>query len=211
MPTPTFSETRQPGEGYPFTYRKGPPQQGGPLVCTHYYTFRTRKNRRYVVEAEQYQHHVYVLKFYPLALKNSPNKFKLLVNDGDAFRILSTCLRVFADICHRDPLASAGFIGEALLGESKAITKRFRIYFQSVATFIDSVDFAHHALPAISAYFLENCANKEPDLLPNVEQMFRKLYIVPEAMVAEIMSPGKRLKFNFSAKKSDFRLSHPVC
>ncbi|MBC6697570.1 hypothetical protein [Hymenobacter sp. BT190] len=184
MPTPTFSEIRQPGEGYPFTYRKGPTQQGGPLVCTHYYTFRTRKNRRYAVEAEQYQHHVYVLKFYPLALKGSPNRFKLLVNDGDAFRILSTCLRVFADICRRDPLASAGFIGEALAGEGRALTKRFRVYFQSVATFIDSADFNHHVLPAISAYFLENCANQEPNLLGKVEQMFQELYIVPEAMEA---------------------------
>lgn len=182
MLTPISSEPRQPGEGYPFTYRKGPSQQGGPLVCTHYYTFRTRKNRRYVVQAEQYQHHVYVLKFYPLAFKNSPNRFKLLVNDGDAFRILSTCLRVFADIYRHDPLASAGFIGEALAGESQVMTKRFRVYFQSVVTFIDAADFVHHPLPAISAYFLECRANPEPGLLTTVEQMFRELYIVPEAM-----------------------------
>ena len=104
------------------------------------------------------------------------------MNDGDAFRILSTCLRVFADIRRRDPLASAGFIGEALAGESKVMTKRFRVYFQSVATFIDSVAFTHHALPAISAYFLENNANEEPGLMNSVEQMFRDLYIVPEAM-----------------------------
>lgn len=107
---------------------------------------------------------MYVLKFYPLALKSSPNRFKLLVNDGDAFRILSTCLRVFADIRHRDPLASAGFIGEALVGESRVITKRFRVYFQSVATFIQSANFIHHALPAISAYFLESRDNPEPEL-----------------------------------------------
>ncbi|MBD2769932.1 hypothetical protein IC235_18740 [Hymenobacter sp. BT664] len=59
---------------------------------------------------------------------------------------------------------------------------RFRVYFQSVATFIDAINFTHHALPAISAYFLANNANKEPDLMNSVEQMFRELYIVPEAM-----------------------------
>ncbi|QNE38198.1 hypothetical protein F1C16_00815 [Hymenobacter sp. NBH84] len=123
-----------------------------------------------------------MLKFYPLALKNSPNRFKLLVNDGDAFRILSTCLRVFADICRRDPLASAGFIGEALMGESISLTKRFRVYFQSVITFIEPVHFLHHPLPAISAYFLECRANPEPDLKEKVEQMFRELYIVPQAL-----------------------------
>lgn len=146
------------------------------------YTFRTRKNRRYVVEAEQYQHHVYVLKYYPLALKSSPNRFKLLVNDGDAFRILTTCTQIFLDICRRDPLASAGFVGEALVGEGKINTKRFRVYLKMVTAFIGPVRFIHHPLPAISAYFLECRANPEPGLLTAVEQMFRELYIVPETM-----------------------------
>jgi len=175
---------RELGEGYPFHYRKGPSLQGGPLVCTHYYTFRTRKNRRYMVEAEEYQHHVYVLKYYPLALKASPNRFKLLVNDGDAFRILTTCTQIFLDICRRDPAASAGFVGEALLGEERAITKRFRVYLKMVTAFVGPVRFIHHPLPAISAYFLESRDNPEPELKDKVEQMFRELYIVPEAMDA---------------------------
>ena len=180
---------RELGEGYPFHYRKGPSHKDGPLVCTHYYTFRTRKNRRYVVEAEQYQHHVYVLKYYPLALKASPNRFKLLVNDGDAFRILTTCTQIFLDICARDPLASAGFVGEALLGEGNVNTKRFRVYLKMVTAFIGPMRFLHHPLPAISAYFLENRANPEPDLKDQVEQMFRELYIVPEAMEADKSIP----------------------
>lgn len=180
---------RELGEGYPFHYRKGPSHKDGPLVCTHYYTFRTRKNRRYVVEAEQYQHHVYVLKYYPLALKASPNRFKLLVNDGDAFRILTTCTQIFLDICARDPSASAGFVGEALLGEGKANTKRFRVYLKMVTAFIGPMRFLHHPLPAISAYFLECRANPEPDLKDQVEQMFRELYIVPEAMESDKPTP----------------------
>ena len=179
---PTSFEPRQPGAGYPFTYRKGPSHKDGLLVCTHYYTFRTRKNRRYVVEAEQYQHHVYVLKFYPLAHKNSVNRFKLLLNDGDAFRILSTCMRVFADVFKRDSLSSAGFVGEASLGENRAFTKRFRIYFQAVITFVEPALFIHHPMPGISAYFLERRANPEPDLKAKAEKMFRELYIVPQVL-----------------------------
>ena len=173
---------RELGEGYAFHYRKGPSQQDGPLVCTHYYTFRTRKNRRYMVEAEQYQHHVYVLKYYPLAVKASPNRFKLLVNDSDAFRILTTCTRIFLDICRRALLASAGFVGEALPGESWIATKRFRVYLNTVTAFVGPMRFLHHPLPAISAYFLECRANPEPDLKEKVEQMFRELYIVPQAL-----------------------------
>ncbi|TYZ10053.1 hypothetical protein FY528_09305 [Hymenobacter lutimineralis] len=173
---------RDLGEGYPFHYRKGPSHKDGPLVCTHYYTFRTRKNKRYVVEAEQYQHHVYVLKYYPLALKASSNRFRLLVNDGDAFRILTTCTQIFLDICRRAPFASAGFVGEALLGEGRATTKRFRVYLNMVTAFVGPTRFIHHPMPKISAYFLENKANPEPQLLTQVEQMFRELYIVPEAL-----------------------------
>ena len=172
------------GEGYPFTYRKGPSHKDGPLFCVHHYTFRTRKNRRYVVDAEEYQHHTYVLKYYPLSHKGSPNKYRVLTNDGDAFRILTTCTRVFLDICRRDPLASAGFVGEALVGEGVANTKRFRVYLQTVSTFIGPNRFAHHPMPAISAYFLECRANPEPGLKETVEQMFRELYIVPQALEA---------------------------
>ena len=130
-----------------------------------------------------------MLKYYPLALKASPNRFKLLVNDGDAFRILTTCTQIFLDICRRDPFASAGFVGEALLGEGKANTKRFRVYLKMVAEYVGPIRFIHHPLPAISAYFLECRANLEPDLKDQVEQMFRELYIVPEAMEADKPSP----------------------
>ena len=155
----------------------------------HHYTFRTRKNRRYVVDAEEYQHHTYVLKYYPLSHKSSPNKYRVLTNDGDAFRILTTCMQVFLDICRRDPLASAGFVGEALVGEGVANTKRFRVYLQTVSTFIGPNRFIHHPMPSISAYFLECRANPEPGLKETVEQMFRELYIVPQALEAEKPSP----------------------
>ncbi len=177
------------GEGYPFTYRKGPSHKDGPLVCVHHYTFRTRKNRRYVVDAKEYRHHTCVLKYYPLSHKSSPNKYRVLTNDGDAFRILTTCTQVFLDICRRDLLASAGFVGEALAGEGVANSKRFRVYLQTVSTFIGPNRFIHHPMPAISAYFLECRANPEPGLKETVEQMFRELYIVPQALEAEKPSP----------------------
>lgn len=173
---------RELGEGYVFHYRKGPSHSDGPLVCTHYYTFRTRKNRRYVVEAEQYQHHVYVLKYYPLSHRHSAHKYKVLLHDGDAFRILTTCTRIFIDICRRDILASAGFVGEALVGEGLANTKRFRIYLKTVTTFVGPARFIHHPMPQISAYFLECRANPEPHLKEKAEQMFRELYIIPQAL-----------------------------
>ena len=111
------------------------------------------------------------------------------MNDGDAFRILTTCTQIFLDICARDSSASAGFVGEALLGEGKANTKRFRVYLKMVTAFIGPMRFLHHPLPAISAYFLECRANPENGLKDKVEQMFRELYIVPEAMESDKPTP----------------------
>ena len=75
------------------------------------------------------------------------------------------------------------------MGEDKANTKRFRVYLNTVTAFVGPTRFIHHPLPAISAYFLECRANPEPGLQEKVEQMFRELYIVPEAMEADKPSP----------------------
>ncbi|MBU6123123.1 hypothetical protein [Hymenobacter siberiensis] len=89
---------------------------------------------------------------------------------------------MFADVFERDPLSSAGFVGEASLGENQAFTKRFRIYFQAVITFVEPTRFIHHPMSGISAYFLERRANPDPDLKAKAERMFRDLYIVPQVL-----------------------------
>ena len=100
-------------------------------------------------------------------------------------------MRVFADVFERDPLSSAGFVGEASLGEDQVLTKRFRVYFQAVVTFVEPALFIHHLMPGINAYFLERRANPEPDLKAKAEQMFRELYIVPQ-----VLDEGKPAPFN---------------
>jgi hypothetical protein len=170
------------GAGYTLNYRKGPSQKDGPLVCTHYYTFKTKKNKRYMAEAEQYQHHIYVIKFYPLAVKASSNRYKLLTGDGGAGHIITTCIRIFLDIYNRDPLASAGFIGEASIGEEEENTKRFQVYIKAAGTFIGTDKFKHHANSKASSYFIESLTNTEPNLKELAEEMFNKLYVMPRAL-----------------------------
>lgn len=170
------------GEGYKLNYKKGPSQKDGPLVCTHSYTFRTKSNKRYIAEVEQFQHHIYVIKFYPLAIKNSPNKYKILTGDGNAGYIITTCVRIFLDIYNRDPLALAGFIGEASIGEEEENTKRFKVYIKAVGTFIGTDKFKHHANVNASSYFLESLTNPEPNLKEAAEEMFNKFYVLPKAL-----------------------------
>lgn len=164
------------GEGYKLNYRKGPSHKDGPLVCTHHYTFKTNKSRRYMADVEQYQHHIYVIKFYPLSHKHSDKKYKVLTMDGGAGTIITTCIRIFMDIYKRDPLASGGFIGEASEGEGKENTKRFQVYIKMAGTFIGKENFKHHANAKASAYFLESKANPEPNLKEIAERMFNDYY-----------------------------------
>lgn len=135
-----------------------------------------------MADVEQYQHHIYVIKFYPLAVKLSPNKYKILTGDGGAGHIITTCIRIFLDIYQRDPLASAGFIGEASIGESEENTKRFQVYIKSASTFIGTEKFRHHSNEKASSYFLESLANPEPNLKGLAEDMFNRLYVLPRAL-----------------------------
>lgn len=170
------------GPGYKLSYKKGPSHKDGPLVCTHHYAFRTLKNKRYMADVEQYQHHIYVIKFYPLSLKLSPNKYKILTGDGGAGHIVTTCVRIFLDLYSRDPLASGGFIGEASIGEEEENTKRFQVYIKLAGTFFDPNKFRHHSNANASSYFLESLTNPETGLKDLAEEMFHKLYVLPRAL-----------------------------
>jgi hypothetical protein len=55
-----------PGNAYPFRFiREEPPYSpGGFLLELFICPFKTKKGRHYIIQVEQYQHHIYVLKFY---------------------------------------------------------------------------------------------------------------------------------------------------
>ena len=178
------------GQGYEVhSMKKKPSAKGGFLISTHCYRFKTRFNRFYIVEVEQYQHHVYIIKFYLKNHRNSPNKFSLMTNykdqegqrhfDNDGFRIMSTCVRIMLRIREADPLASGGFIGANRVGEGMCNTKRFQIYRQLAVTFFDPKHFYHYPNVAESAYFIQARNNPDALLLQKAELMFNELYVLP--------------------------------
>lgn len=181
------------GEGYPYRYiKKRPSAKGGLLLCRHTYRFKTRLNKVYIVDVEEYQHQIFIIKFYLKNHQDSPKRFNLTTltkdregknhYDNDGWRIISTCLNIMLEIRERHPKMSGGFIGANKIGESKVLTARFRLWRQVALTFFDPDNYTHYPNEAASAYFIQSNLNTHPDLLIKAEQMFNQLYAIPEGL-----------------------------
>ncbi|WP_223648823.1 hypothetical protein [Hymenobacter psoromatis] len=188
-----------PGNVYPFRFvvEKPPYSPGGFLIERYICPFQTKKGQHYIIQAEKYQHHIYVLKFY-LKLhryeRDPEAKYAYQTNDGpaEAIRILNTCLAVMLQILKRDPLASGGFIGtpKPVEIEKKLINvQRFRIYSQLASDFFPPERWNHQHSPETNAYLLLNKAAlaKSPNLLEEAQVMFQTLY--PEFSTATTLRP----------------------
>ena len=117
------------------------------LQTRYLYHFKSRFNHTYIVEVEEYRYNTYAIKFYLKNHKDSPSKYNLLTGDGDAFRILSTCVNIIASILSQESVASFGFIGVPTLEEKdrqmEASNKRFRVYRQITQNRFSTDRFKH--------------------------------------------------------------------
>lgn len=181
------------GAGYTFRHRKqGPSVKGGPLLYTHRYVFRTRLNRTYFVDVEQYKHDIFIIKFYLKNHRGSDKKFNLttresdgkggIMYDNDGWRIISTCLQIMLELRRKYPLLSGGFIGAHLEGEGKCNTKRFKVWSQVVQTFFDPDHYVHYQNLEYSTYFIQCKDSPEPNLVEVAADMFHKLYVDREGI-----------------------------
>lgn len=145
------------------------------LQIRHTYRFKTRLNRVYFIEVEEYKSHIYFAKFYCRLHKNLKNRYKIQLDDGDAFRIFSTCIQLAARIIKEDPLASFGFIGENSIGEEPNNTRRYRIYRVLSERYFSPKAFVHEKDDSNSTYFIINKKNKIEKRL--IEKKFNEYFI----------------------------------
>ncbi len=146
-------------------------------VKEHKYSFKTRLNQRYIVNVEEYKYQLFVIKFYLKNHEHSKQKYNLLTNDGDAFRVISTCVNVILEILTLNPEASFGFIGEQSLGEEKANTKCFRIYKRVTENYFPPQKFEHAINTENSSYLILNKKNKTLELKEKAQEMFNQIYL----------------------------------
>lgn len=148
--------------------------QDGLLEIRHIYRFRTRLGRVYFIEVEEYESNIYFAKFYCRIHKDLPNRYKIQLEDGDPFRIFSTCIQLAAKILKGDPLASFGFIGENSIGEAPENTRRYRIYRVLSERYFSPKAFIHEKDDCNSTYFIINKKNKVDKKV--IEKKFNEYY-----------------------------------
>lgn len=106
----------------------------------------------------------------------------LLTNQGDARRVMYTCIDIAKDILTKNNLASFAFVGAPTKKEKKAnkldATKRYRIYKKLAVTFFAPVKYSHAFIEQKSACILLNKQYSEgkPGLYDQIISMFDSLY-----------------------------------
>ena len=139
------------------------------LRCVAYYRFRSNKSRLfYIVRIEQYDQHVYGVKFYLKKMQNSPRKYSYLTNTYEPRTIVYTIFQLMKQILSSDPRATFMFVGNADEGKSNNNTRRYRLYCALVRNCISDVYFKHIRNDKHSFYILTNRIQMEDNpFFPN--------------------------------------------
>ena len=87
-----------------------------------------------------------------------------------------TCINIMLFFYHKNPFASFGFIGSNDITEPERNTKRYKFYKKMMGNFFSPVKFQHFEYPKKSAYLLLNRDNLRPNLKPEIEDLFLKIY-----------------------------------
>ena len=143
-----------------------------------YYSFKTSKNKKYIIHIEEFEFKVFVLKFFLKNNEYSKNRFNHLTGDGEAFRILSTCFTAIIHIkVNIDDNASFGFIGARKTGEkTDKNTQRFRIYSIKGRTFFNLENYMHLENVKNSSYLILDRRIHSLETIPMIQDMFESVY-----------------------------------
>lgn len=167
-------------QSYPVRYATRSNPMGAPYTL-HLLTFRCRFNRQYIIQVEQYEYHVFGVKFFLKDHRDSPRKYNLLTGINDPFRVLGTIVRGMKVFEKKFPGASFAFFGAELEGEEIENTKRFRVYRPIMENFFPSKLYEHQIILEESFYLMLNIAYRDqnPELYPYVVDTFKAMLNKP--------------------------------
>jgi len=186
-------------KGYPARYSSRDDGHGH-LLGTQKYSFRTKTNKFYIVNVEEYPHNLYVVKFHLKDHTDSVWRYHNLTHEYDARKIIYTCIEIGLKIYEKNPLASFGFIGCPTQKEAKTTkllhTKRFKVY-RNFATFFFSPDnFEHSFVTEKSSYLLLNRESKKknPNIHSDISKMITECWDLDHLFMPETKKKRKRFR-----------------
>ena len=161
-------------KSYKYRYVQNLPLNNEPevILARMLYSFKsTQSNQTYWLIVDKCVHNIYVIKFHLKVHRHSEHKYNILTNLHEARTVLFTCMNVaWNEIQAKDDMASLGFVGANLLGESTSNTKRYRFYRKFVQTHVNVNTYEHFANEEKSAYIL--IPHKALELNPDLPDIY---------------------------------------
>lgn len=136
-----------------FIMKRKPVYQG--MIRIDQWRFQSEKTgRKYIVDVEVYDKHIYSVKFYPKEKANSKSRFSCLTGDFEPRRIVLTCIYILKIYIESDEQSSFAFVGAHSEGEPQESNKRFRFYSRMMTTYVGESIFEHYSDEEKGAYLL---------------------------------------------------------
>lgn len=113
-------------------------------IRKYLYRFKAKK-RQYLVTVEQYSFGVHAIKYCGMKDRKAKNAYSIIYNDGDAIKVISTCLQIMLFLWREIPTVSFAFYAVPRKEMPKKGSKvRFNIYEDAMLNLFSPTDFEHY-------------------------------------------------------------------
>jgi len=160
---------------YKFNYLGHVKTPTEPYNKLHKFAFKCRFNHRYIIRVEEYDHDMFVVKFYLKNHEQSERRYQLLSGFNDVARVIATNIEVMFWLFEKNDISSFGFVGANSENEEVAMSKRFKVYSKIMLRCFSPTTFFHKRYSSNSAYLMLN--KKHLDTEENLEQIIKELFI----------------------------------
>jgi hypothetical protein len=112
-------------------------------ISKEFYRFKA-KRRTYFVTLELYSFGITAIKYCDIKNKNSRRAYEKIFNDGDAFRVITTCIKIMWDYRKKNPKTSFAFYAVPRFAPKKETRVRLNIYRYGMINIFKKNEFDHY-------------------------------------------------------------------
>jgi hypothetical protein len=132
---------------------------GDPLRIS-LYRFKA-KRRIYLVTIEEYSFGVHAIKYCGMKDRKNKNAYRIVYNDDDGIRVISTCLKIMRTLWQANPEISFAFYAVPKPAGLKNSQARYGIYEYAMTNLFPASHFRHYKDRQHLLYVLLNKKHKK--------------------------------------------------
>jgi len=125
-------------------------------VRDYIYTFTNKHGYKYYANCIEYNIGVFAVKFHLAIHRKHPDRYKKIINQGDAIPVLKTIVGIMLDVLKQNELASFAFVGMPRHNEEIKSTTRYCVYREFCKKYFNPNSFDHFYDEEKSFYTLLN-------------------------------------------------------